>query len=153
MKKINLGDALTILANIGVIASIIFLAFEVRQSHLVGRAEARNELARAEQELMMFDLNNDVAFLLLLQEKEQLQGEDRLRAQVWVDMWFRFYENMVYQYKMGLFDEEEYKAKVREIDSWFEAIPEVQRAFCVRRDYSSPGFLELVEETLNRPCE
>ena len=152
MKKINLGETLTLLANIGVIASIVFLAFEVRQSQLVGRAEARNELARAEQELMIFDLTNEAGFLLLLQQKEELSLEQRLKANIWIDMWFRHYENMNYQYRMGLFDEHEYQAKVSEIDDWFEAMPVVHEAFCMRRDYSSPGFLELIEETLDRPC-
>ncbi len=42
MKKIELGQTFTILANVGVIAGILFLAFELRQNNELIRAEARN---------------------------------------------------------------------------------------------------------------
>jgi hypothetical protein len=41
MKKIDLGQVVQILANLGVIASIAFLAIQVRQNSDVQRAEAR----------------------------------------------------------------------------------------------------------------
>ena len=37
MKKIDLGQTLTILANVGVIAGIVFLGYELRQNTLVLR--------------------------------------------------------------------------------------------------------------------
>lgn len=40
MKKIDLGQAVGILANIGVIAGIIFLVFELQQNNKLLRAEA-----------------------------------------------------------------------------------------------------------------
>jgi hypothetical protein len=42
LKKIDLGQTITILANIGVIAGIIFLAIELRQNNELMRAEARD---------------------------------------------------------------------------------------------------------------
>ncbi len=41
MKKIELGQTITILANIGVIAGIVFLAFELRQNNQLMEAESR----------------------------------------------------------------------------------------------------------------
>ena len=41
MKKIDLGQTITILANIGVIAGIDFLALEVHQNNELMSAEAR----------------------------------------------------------------------------------------------------------------
>ena len=41
MKKIDLGQTITTLANVGVIAGIIFLAFELRQNNQLLEAQAR----------------------------------------------------------------------------------------------------------------
>ena len=43
MKKIDLGQTITILANVGVIAGIVFLAFELRQNNTFLAEQARNE--------------------------------------------------------------------------------------------------------------
>ncbi len=41
MKKLNLGESLRILANVGVIAGIVFLAVELRQNNQLMEAESR----------------------------------------------------------------------------------------------------------------
>ena len=51
MNKIDLGQTMNTLANVGVILGIVFLAFELRQSQLVGRAQTRNEVSRAALEM------------------------------------------------------------------------------------------------------
>ncbi len=46
MKKIDLGQTITILANVGVIAGIVFLAVELRQNNTLMAAQARfNQLS------------------------------------------------------------------------------------------------------------
>ena len=47
MKKLDLGQTLGILANVGVIAGIVFLGFELRQNNQLMEAESR--AARAER--------------------------------------------------------------------------------------------------------
>ncbi len=42
MKKIELGQTVSILANAGIIAGIVFLALELRQNNELIRTEARN---------------------------------------------------------------------------------------------------------------
>ena len=45
MKKIDIGQTASILANLGVIAGIIFLAVEIRQNNILLAAQARSDLA------------------------------------------------------------------------------------------------------------
>lgn len=45
MKKIDLGQTITILANVGVIAGIFFLGVELRQNNELLAAQARSDLA------------------------------------------------------------------------------------------------------------
>ena len=46
MKKIDLGQTITILANVGVIAGIVFLAVELQQNNEMIRGQTRSQLAR-----------------------------------------------------------------------------------------------------------
>ena len=43
MKKIDLGQTITILANLGVIAGIVFLAVELRQNNALLQAQSRSD--------------------------------------------------------------------------------------------------------------
>ncbi len=45
MRKINVGQTVGILANVGVIAGIVFLVFELQQNREMMRAQTRNELS------------------------------------------------------------------------------------------------------------
>jgi len=53
MKKIQLGEIVTIIANVGVIAGLVFLTFEIRQNTAQMRAEAayaiHNDVQRLNQ--------------------------------------------------------------------------------------------------------
>lgn len=44
MQKLNLGQNLGLLANVGVIASIVFLGIELRQSQLVDRSQGATSI-------------------------------------------------------------------------------------------------------------
>ena len=47
LKKIDLGQTITILANLGVIAGIVFLAFELRQNNSLLETQIRSNFMGA----------------------------------------------------------------------------------------------------------
>ena len=57
MKNINLGQTIGILANIGVVAGIIFLAVELRQNNDLMMAEARADRRDIAREAVLRGLN------------------------------------------------------------------------------------------------
>ena len=62
MKKIDLGLTISILANVGVIAGIVFLALELQQNNSLLAAQARREQLDARTAAGSVELNNpDVA--------------------------------------------------------------------------------------------
>jgi hypothetical protein len=78
MKKIDFGQTITILANIGVIAGIVFLAFELRQNNELLETEARRGLM-----LNRMDINRSWAAdenLMQLREKA-FDGEPLTRGE------------------------------------------------------------------------
>jgi hypothetical protein len=81
MNKSDLGQTITILANLGVIAGLIFLAFELRQNNLLINAQTRAEANRTviEQESEPYR-NHEVAVLLAKQARgEALSDIDEIK--------------------------------------------------------------------------
>jgi hypothetical protein len=58
MKKIDLGQMIGILANLGVTAGIVFLAFEIQQSNELLEAQARSDqlVARSASTVLLLDV-------------------------------------------------------------------------------------------------
>ena len=52
MHKIDIGQSIAILANLGVVASIVFLGVELRQNREMMRAQTRNDLSQGIVTLM-----------------------------------------------------------------------------------------------------
>jgi hypothetical protein len=81
MKKVDLGRAVGTLANLGVIAGLIFLGFELQQNNLLINAQTRAETNRTviEQESEPYR-NHDVAVLLAKQARgEPLSDVDEIK--------------------------------------------------------------------------
>ncbi len=57
MKKIDLGQTISILANVGVVAGIVFLAVELRQNNELMSAEARADRRDIAREAVLRDLD------------------------------------------------------------------------------------------------
>lgn len=104
MNKIDLGQALTILANIGVIAGIIFLGLELRQNRDLARAQMQNDLTSATQEIYRSDINGPIADILARNRSgDPLTEADRMRLNIWQSMWLAHTSNMFFQFQQGLY--------------------------------------------------
>ena len=86
MKKIDIGQSIGILANIGVIAGIVFLAFELRQNNALMDAEARRARSSFVEEANFMIASNGELALLLVKDAtgESLDAVETLRIrQFW----------------------------------------------------------------------
>ncbi len=81
MKKPDLGQTISIFANLGVIAGIVFLGYEIRQNSFYLQEEARNTLFQNRLDgALRRGMNSDVARLLYWQEADEPLSElDRRR--------------------------------------------------------------------------
>ena len=84
MKKIDLGQAIQIIANVGVIAGIVFLAIELRQNNEYMAANARYDLLQ--NQVVMLDQiasSEDLSDLIVrAMDSEELSRADQLRLQM-----------------------------------------------------------------------
>ena len=78
MKKIDLGQTINTLANVGVIAGIIVLAVEVHQNNEALNLQARQERAAVRREMMARQVDNPalVRATVKAQQGEPLTPED-----------------------------------------------------------------------------
>ena len=105
MKKIDLSQAITILANMGVIAGIVFLGYELRQNNRFLELQERYTFMHNVTEFNEFTASNDeIAGLLIRSPDGSPLSEDELdqfrRCQVLGSLWRRWqweFENLAIQ--------------------------------------------------------
>lgn len=111
MNLDSINKWLTLIANMGVLAGVIFLVFELQQNNVIAKAETRSEITR-------FQLQNRRMFrdpvYLEISEKRSNSEELTFQEGRWLRSIFteelKAWENVYYQYRVGLFDEPELEA-------------------------------------------
>ena len=155
MKKIDLGQIITIIANVGVIAGIVFVALEVRQTRdailgatYLARASAQEEWGKwyAESDYIVHAVQRwaDKDFSALSQE-------DQRRLLSSVEAGFHKMDGIYYQYELGLLPEEYYQTTFRRLmQVWVPRWKEsgfLDRGWIVAR----PAFQAEIDKYLNDP--
>ena len=117
MKKIDLGQTMTILANLGVIAGIAFLAYEVRQNNDLLGIEQR--VAAFDRQVSMIDvvLNNSDSDLLdlLVEPVDNMSSKDRATLVLLGVRMFVVYEQAFREVQAGLTEEDEVVLTLRSV--------------------------------------
>ena len=146
MKKIEFGQLLTILANVGVISGIVFLAFELRQNNALLESQARSSL---DERRMLMQLNlvenagGITSILFKAREGEPLTGEERLRLGVRRSMYLYNFESIFEEITTGPLTEADIPA-----EQWaasFVTDPGMQAMWDLLADRMSPEFTEFME--------
>ena len=110
----RLNSWLTLIANIGVIAGIIFLALEIDQSNREARsATYQARVNEVDQSLREFSLSESMADIYLKIEQsgvESLNPSEYLRAENWERARIIRMQGQLYQYQLGFLDENSYEA-------------------------------------------
>ena len=109
MSRPDLGQLMTVLANIGVIAGIVFLGFEIRQNTLVSRGAALQGIAEQVVEFQLAAALDDdwiriITFLDGGGTYSKLSPEDRLRYGWLVGVSVRIMELRYRQAQLGIID-------------------------------------------------
>ncbi len=97
MKKIDLGQAVNTLANVGVIAGIIFLGIEIHQNNELMTSEARfNRLSLQSASVTLAVEHPDLAELMVRSQNDgDLTPAETFRLQSY---WTRLFANMQWTY-------------------------------------------------------
>ncbi len=113
MKKFDLGKSLQLLGNFGVIVGIIVLVYELNQNRDMMEAQTRHEVAQSiVDQLGELASNADLAELTHRARCGRLESEvEKSRYFSHVNSRLRYWEDVHFQYRRGLYDESEFLAQ------------------------------------------
>ena len=113
MKISALNEGVSLIANIGVIGSIIFLGLEMHQNTEMMQSQTRNSIV--ENQLSVYEkmVENPELFDIADKRSANLDVADAERQQlhVFILSQLRIWENEFYQYQIGLYAAEEFDAR------------------------------------------
>jgi hypothetical protein len=143
MKKIDLGQTIETLANVGVIAGIIFLVVELRQGNELMEADARfNRLTRSADAWQSIAENGDLTELQVRSENGEVLSEVEQRRVDAAAM--RFLMNLEWHY--GEFPpdspERNYLEQIIKVNA---DKPSFKRVWSSRKAYFDSGFVDWVD--------
>ena len=148
MKKIDLGQTLSILANVGVISGIVFLGYELRQNNQILGAESRYNLLQNRQAVhLMVIQSDDVADLLVKSRSAEELTDTETEQLIWYyGLMLASWDYDYQQFRDGLVDEAVLPAR-----QWSRSFREEQRFYDfwqeTKEDYS-PDFVGWMDENI-----
>jgi len=114
MKNINVGQALSTLANLGVVAGLVLLALEINQANRQAEAGAyqqrMTEIEHARQQFALSDTLPAIYVKIRESGLESLTNEERTRVVSWENARLRRLQAQWYQYTTGFTDRATYES-------------------------------------------
>jgi hypothetical protein len=155
MDSDRLTRWLTLGANLGVLVGIILLIVELDQNRGMMRAQTRHEMAMGIVDLLQTPASNEQLADLMFRAKsgEELTPRELFQFQLRTNALFRYWEDVHYQYRVGLYDDIEFG---KQRDAWKASFANSKQAvkyWCQVRSLYSPEFASEVDSLLaNESC-
>ncbi len=155
MKKIDLGQTLQLLGNLGVVVGILLLGYELAQNREMTRAQTRNSVAEMLINLIEAEYGDQEMAEIQVKHSagESLTPVEGFRFELLEWAYWRYRENVHYQYRNGLYDEDEYLA-LRKVWLLDLDTDEMRRGiYCGRRNLAPRAFIVEMDAVMERPCD
>jgi len=155
MDSDKLNKWLSLVANVGVIAGIVFLAIEIRQNSDVVRAQTRAQLTEQVMDLFSVNMNDQEYASVLMRGNnvEELSPVEQYQYYRHRSAWVNHWRNVVYQYEMGMYDESEFVDQISTIRAHMEIFPGLKVHWCDNRYSANQSLIKAVEgEQLGKYC-
>ena len=134
---------------LAILASLVFLAIQVRQNSAITRAQVHQQVADAFTVYLETMANHSaVVFAGTSGNKgmTSLSDEELLRFSFIMAGLFKIWENAFYQYKSGFLDERTWQSNVTWMLTWFH-MPGVQTWWGVRKGLFAAEFQAFLESS------
>ena len=153
-NKEDLDRWLSLLANFGVIAGIVFLAIEIRQNTEMVQSQTRDSIT--EKQIAIFEWFATSTENIRVREKGDRLGLDPGSPEESQYHWMiagnlRLWENEWYQYQQGLFEPEEFEPRVYIWKRMINDAPGIRKVWEMQKGAYSPGFKALIDSLINEP--
>ena len=147
---------LTLGGNAAVLLGLLLLVYELNQTRELTRAQMRAEISSGIYDLLAMTADNEqLADLMVradsgqpLTEAEEFQFNSRTRAM------FRYFENVHYQYRVGLYDEAEFEKQRLAWGNYMNGSARAPGVWCSYQNLVSTEFAAEINALLTSdPCE
>ena len=145
----RVSQSVQLAANVGVILSIAFLAYQIGEQRELMKAQTRIEISSEVIGMLISEATDEglVSAVRRSFDGEELSPDDRFRLDRISRAYLRYFANLHYQYRNGLYDEEEFRVarvglKVR------LSRPGVAAMWCATEEQYSREFVAEVERLL-----
>ncbi len=150
MKADSVNRWLTLGANFGVVVGIILLLVQLDQNATMMRAQTRNELFQGSLEVISLTAQNAELADIIVRSN---QGEPLTPAETFMygsrsELVFRYWENVHYQYRHGLYDESEFSKHLDTMKAVLLANDGLTRYWCQRQLLYAEPFSQEIDKLL-----
>jgi hypothetical protein len=156
MEQSRINHWLTVGTNVAVLFGIILLVYELQQNREMMRAQTRNEISAKLTEIQMTVASNPQLADMLTRARtgEDLTASERTQFDNRNAAMFRYWENVHYQYRLGLYDEEEFSKQREGWKSYVNSSRAIVMVWCYMRSAMSSDFVAEVDALLVKyKCE
>jgi len=146
---------MTLAANLGVVLGLILLVAELNQNREMTRAEIRHDLSMGIVELLLVPANNQqlADVLYRAQTDAEMSHGEVFQFQLRTNALFRYWEDVHYQYRAGLYDKAEFERQRGAWSAFFARTPRGRTYWCEVRSLYSPDFAAEMDRMLTKnPC-
>jgi hypothetical protein len=151
MKKLDVVQMVSVLANIGAIAGIVFLATEMRLNTRAIQAQTRDSITEKQMQLYAWQAtSSELAAVVAKAVDEGQESLDRVEDQMlfgYLEAFFREHENALYQFEQGLFSARDFSGRAQNMRV-FVAVPAFRAFWERRRDHYSQSLRAKVDRIL-----
>ena len=151
MKTEKVNRWLTLGANLAVLAGIGLLIFELEQNREMARAQTRSQIS-SELVSLLSQVASDPQLANLVRRAdngEELSPDEEKQYAHRSAAMFRFFENVHYQYRNGLYDEFEYQAHRDAWQAFFASSATAARNWCDYRKIVSPSLKTEIDSLIS----
>ncbi len=151
MAKSNWKDIAEIIGIAAIVASLIFVGLQMKQSHEIALADQYQSRAEAAQSMYMTLQESGMSLESLPGPIDEMTPDER-RTAINVGHWaWTQYDNHYFQYTAGFLDEESWDGLSRRIAQQYSLCDRRTIWEDIRR-FLRPSFIEYVE-SLDDPCK
>ena len=149
MKKLDSGQIVTLLANVGVIAGIVFLALEIQQNNALLSAQARTSRVEIQTNFQgtVYENAELAEIITRASANDELTEAEELRLR-WLGQRLLTSLQFVFgEYQQGMIDEDAISTAQWRM-AFHEQIPRMEDTWSVFRDGLNPEFVQWMDENI-----
>jgi hypothetical protein len=150
MSKDRLMQSIALAANCVTILGLVLVILQLRQNRSLMRAQVRHELASTIVDLLNSSANNSELASVIRRAGlgERLTDDEQFQFRLRSNALLRYWEDVHYQYRLGLYDEVEYSRQKAAWKATFASSIGFVNYWCEVRALYSPLFASEIDGLL-----